>query len=82
MVVLHGGAQGNALVSQVALLRRPLPRKGAPVPLLIHLQTLRQALRGNLLVHPAGIALDKTVNVIALGVKLLAPQIRQAVNLV
>ena len=82
MVVLHGGAQSDSLISQVPLLRLPLPLKGAEIPLLIHLQTLRQAGRGDGLVHPGGIVLHKPVDVVALGVELLAAQVRQAVDFI
>ena len=82
LIVLHGGAQGDALIAQIPLLHLPLPLEGAAVPLLIHLQTLGQASRGDLLVNPGGVVLLKAVDVVALGVELLAPQVGQAVDVV
>ena len=82
LIVLHGGAQGDSLVSQIPLLGVSLPLEGAAVPLLVHLQALGQGGRGDLLVGPGGVVLYKAVDVVALGVELLAPQLGQPLHLV
>ena len=76
MKVIHCRAQGDSLISQVPLFSLPLPLKRAAIPLLVHGQTLRKALRRNLFIYPGGVVFYEAVDVVPLGMELLARQIR------